>query len=421
LEPGIYWILAAVFFVASFLFSLFEGALLGFSRSKLETLISDAETRKRVLEKLDNRRDDYLLSIIIMNAGANIAFILTVLRIFQPDITGLGGFLIILLVALGGIIVVMELVPRSLGDAFAEKIVVNFLGVYDANHMLVRPFAVIVKFIISVVRRAAGARREENSADEAEAGIIDALKEGEREGLLKKGGKDMIEGVISIQDADVAAVMTPRTEMVSISVDESFEEAVKLINEQGHSRVPVYENTRDKIVGVLFAKDLLKYNACGTKPPLREIMRKAYFVPETKHISVLLNEMRRDKKHLMIVLDEYGGTAGIITIEDIIEEIVGDIADEYDVDEGPAVKSSTGNSLVAEARLPVRELNDRLGTSIPVDDNYDTVAGFLETEMGKIPAAGEYLVYSNIKFTVLDADERRLKKVKIELIPAPLN
>jgi CBS domain containing-hemolysin-like protein len=398
---------------------MFEGALLSFSRSKLEGAIQDPARRKAVLEKLDSRRDDFLLSIIILNAAANVVFILTVLRIFQPDTRGLGGFLVMLGVSLAVIIVVMELVPRSLGDRFAEKILASFLWAVEVSHMLVLPFAAVVKFISGVVQRAAGAEHEKNPADEAEVEIMDALKEGEREGVLKKGGKDMIEGIISLQDADVAAVMTPRTEMVSISVDATFDEAVKLINEQGHSRVPVHEKTRDRIVGVLFAKDLLKHidGKGEPKPALRGVMRKAYFVPETKHISELLNEMRHEKKHMMIVLDEYGGTSGIITIEDIIEEIVGEIADEYDVDEASSVKTVSGGSLVAEARIPIRELNDRLGTALPEDDNYDTVAGFLTAEMGKIPAAGEYLVFMNIKFTVLEADERRVKKVKIEVIP----
>jgi magnesium and cobalt transporter len=230
--------------------------------------------------------------------------------------------------------------------------------------------------------------------------------------------------------------MTPRGEMGAIEAGTPIQEAVKIALEKGHSRLPVYEGTRDKVIGVLLAKDLLvawgKANAgpvkqgtprgdaarAGDDLPLRSLLRKPYFVPETKLIGELLREFRAKKIHVAIVLDEYGGTAGIVTIEDIIEEIVGEIEDEYETgaEAPPPLRRLDERTAEVDARLHIHEVNEALSIAIPVDGGqYETLGGYLFYAMGKVPKKGERYAQDDAEFTIVDVDERRIKRVRIQV------
>jgi magnesium and cobalt exporter, CNNM family len=209
-------------------------------------------------------------------------------------------------------------------------------------------------------------------------------------------------------------IMTPRTDIFALAAETPWEDACGQVIEAGHTRVPVYDGDIDNIVGVLYAKDLLAHVIKKETHSLREVMRKPYFVPETKPLDDLLREFQARKVHLAVALDEYGGTSGVVTIEDVLEEIVGDITDEYD-EVAPELLLRLDDQVVeADGRLHIDELNDEMHLGIPEDEDYDTVAGLVYTELGYIPITGETLSAHGARFTVLDADDRKIIRLRVE-------
>lgn len=234
----------------------------------------------------------------------------------------------------------------------------------------------------------------------------------EEEGGLEEEEKERIYRVFDFSETIVREVMIPRTDMSCLEVNSSLEEARELALKTGFSRLPVYEETVDHIVGILYAKDLLKHH---DTPDLREILREPYFIPETKKVNKLLKEMQQKKVHLAIVVDEYGGTAGIATIEDLLEEIVGEIFDEYDVASMP-VRRIDEETFLIDGVVPIDEVNQLLGITIPEDD-VESVGGFIMEQLGHIPAEGEKVTFERVDFTVFKTDGVRIMKVKAKILP----
>jgi len=252
--------------------------------------------------------------------------------------------------------------------------------------------------------------RTEELTDE----ILSAVEEGDREGLIEESERQMIEGVIDLREVAVDHIMTPRTEMISVSVEEPVEVAVALSTEHGISRLPVYRGTPDSIVGVLYVKDLLPFIVSDEPPPsLGKLMRPPFFVPETKNVGELLNEMKARHVHMSVVLDEYGGTAGVATIEDILEEIVGEIQDEHEREDTEDVVAIHEDAATVEGRTHIDDLNEAMRIAIPESEEYETVGGLLFSRLGRVPVVGENLSVDGVNFTVLDADARRVARVKV--------
>jgi len=242
--------------------------------------------------------------------------------------------------------------------------------------------------------------------------LQDAINSSEEEGILNEAEGDMLQSIFEFGDTIVREVMVPRTDMVCCSADASLEELRNLILQTGHSRIPIYEGSLDRIAGVLYAKDLLRYwGAESRELNLREVMRKAYFIPETNRIESLLDIFRVERVHIAIVVDEYGGTSGLITIEDLIEEIIGDIQDEYDT-ETDLVEPQKDGSLLVDARANVEELEEYFEIEIP-RDKFDTVGGYLFHLMGTVPAPGEKITDNGLVLLVVDSDERRISKARV--------
>lgn len=227
---------------------------------------------------------------------------------------------------------------------------------------------------------------------------------------------EMIENIVELGDGEAREVMTPRTKMVTISVDEPLSAAVDLALAKGHSRIPVFEGNRDNIIGVLYVKDLLRYwrQDEGELPGLRELMRQPVHVPESQPIGQLLGELQARTVHLAIVADEYGGTAGLVTIEDILEEIVGEITDEHDPDEASLMRRLSDDEAHVAAAAHVDDVNEALDIELPEDDElYDTIGGFVFAQLGHIPKRGERLTYNNVEIEILEADERRIHRLAL--------
>lgn len=248
--------------------------------------------------------------------------------------------------------------------------------------------------------------------------LQEAINSSEEEGILNEAEGDMLQSIFEFGDTIVREVMVPRTDMVCCSADADLEELRNLILQTGHSRIPLYEGSLDRILGVLYAKDLLRYwGAESRELDLREVMRKAYFIPETNRIESLLDIFRVQRVHIAIVVDEYGGTSGLITIEDLIEEIIGDIQDEYDV-ETDLVEPQDDGSIMVDARANVEELEEYFEIDIP-REKFDTVGGYLFHLMGNVPAPGEKITDNGLVLLVVESDERRISRVRVWREPEP--
>ncbi|BCS54731.1 hemolysin family protein [Geobacter sp. SVR] len=242
--------------------------------------------------------------------------------------------------------------------------------------------------------------------------IHDLIKASEEEGLVNEDESEMIRSIFSLRSTVAREIMIPRTDMACVAVSASIGEILDTIISCGHSRIPVYENNIDNIIGLLYAKDLLKYwGKREEQIRVREIVRAPFFIPETKDLEQLLQEFKRKHVHLAVVIDEYGGTSGLITIEDLLEQIVGDIQDEYDREEALFSVNKDG-SITADARMPVDDLEEQFEIEIE-RDKFDTVGGLIIHLTGKIPETDDIVEGSGLRFTIIDADERRIKKVCI--------
>jgi len=250
--------------------------------------------------------------------------------------------------------------------------------------------------------------RKKITADE----IHDFIEATEEEGLVNEEESEMIRSIFSLGTTVVREIMIPRTVMACVSVEANIREVLDTIISCGHSRIPVYEHTIDNIIGLLYAKDLLKcWGEQEDHVSVRATMRPPYFIPETKNLEKLLQEFKRKRVHLAIVIDEYGGTSGLVTIEDLLEQIVGDIQDEYDREEALFSVNSDG-SITADAHMPVEDLEEYFSIQIE-RDKFDSVGGLIFHLTGKIPTTGDIIEGAGLQLTIIDADERRIKRIHI--------
>ena len=240
----------------------------------------------------------------------------------------------------------------------------------------------------------------------------DGNESGEQNGIIDGDEDRMLDGLLQFRETVVREVMIPRTEISAVGLDAGISQAVEEILESGHSRIPIYEESIDRIAGLVYAKDLLRCLKEGrSQIPLREIMRSPYFIPETKNVQKLLSELKVKRLHMAIVIDEYGGTSGLVTLEDLIEEIVGEIEDEYDFEEEKLVEVSPGEILVP-ARLEIDEIEDYFGLELD-EGNFTTVGGWIASNIGRIPKNGEHFQFDDLQVRIEQADERRVRKVRI--------
>jgi len=244
--------------------------------------------------------------------------------------------------------------------------------------------------------------------------LVELLRDAEQRSLLKPDALAMIEGVLQVSEMQVRDIMIPRSQMVVIDRDAELDEFLPLVIEASHSRFPVIGENKDEVVGMLLAKDLLPFTGGGKSKDfeLREILRPAVFVPESKRLDVLLKEFRSSRNHMAIVVDEYGGVAGVVTIEDVLEQIVGEIEDEYDFDEGTSILRLTDNEYTVKALTSIEDFNEYFHTGFS-DEEFDTVGGLVISTLGHVPKRGEETVVDGIHFKVIRADNRRVHLLKV--------
>jgi len=244
--------------------------------------------------------------------------------------------------------------------------------------------------------------------------LIQVLHDAHKHSLLDTEALAMIEGVLEVAEMQVRDIMIPRSQMVVLERDAPVEDIVSIIVRSGHSRFPVIGDSRDEVVGILLAKDMLWYymEDRGEKFNIRELLRPASFIPESKRLNVLLKEFRASRNHMAIVVDEYGGVGGMVTIEDVIEQIVGDIEDEHDIEEGTFILDHDQNHFTVKALTPIEDFNDHFGTDFS-DEEFDTIGGLVLNELGHLPKRGEALNFEGLHFKVLRSDNRRIHLFKV--------
>ena len=315
------------------------------------------------------------------------------------------------------VFVVCHLVPRTLAKHYSLPWAIAVMSLVHALSLLLLPITFPLIGMVHGVARIIGAPVRWDTPFWTPDEIGRLAVEAETDALGKRG-KELLHSIIEFSDTVIREIMVPRTEMVAIDVSSSQDDIMRGIVDAGHSRVPVYDETIDNIVGILHVKDLFNTfcaQRAGAQSPvdLRSKVRPTFYVPEVMQISELLKEFQRRKTHLAIVVDEYGGTAGVVTLEDIIEEIVGDIQDEYDVDE-KQFRVLADNKVIADGRANLWELEQALAVEFPEDGDYETLAGFLVSRAGYLPRAGTVISWGSLRFTIKEANEKRIGTVEIE-------
>jgi putative hemolysin len=312
-------------------------------------------------------------------------------------------------------IVFGELVPKTLALAHPERFSLALAGPVDVIGRVLRPIVWVLTQVTNGVNRVLGVSDiDQNQISTEELKLL--VERGGEQGILEAEEEQMIHAVIELGDRRVHEVMVPRTAMVALPVTATFDEAIDTVVEGGHSRVPMYQESVDEIVGILYAKDLLPFlkEAPDPRPALRSMLRTPVFVPESLTIDDLLHELQRRKVHIAIVLDEYGGTAGLVTIEDLLEEIVGEIQDEYDTEEPMIVRLSDDEARI-DGRASVDDLTELFETSLELEDEdeYDTVGGLIYHRVGGVPSPGDQVEVDGLRLTVETTDGRRVGKVLV--------
>jgi len=406
--------------------SMSEAALHAIRRPALVEELVVRGRRGQRAGRMGERRVRYLAAIQVVEFFVIFAFSGVAAAFISPRLSELLrlvgiaavfsdlGAVVVTVAALSLVAVLFGLfVPRSIGARHAKQVLLLMVFPLELITWLTRPLVAVLFFLTRVVTAPFGANPQEGTLI-SEEDIKALIETGEEQGVLDIEERDMIHSVFALGDKKVHEVMVPRTDIVAIDVNTPPQQVLESVVSAGHSRIPVYEGSSDQIIGVLYVKDLFRRLARGeTDVTVRPFLRPAQFVPETKKVDELLREMQRDKVHIAIVVDEYGGTAGLVTIEDLVEEIVGEIRDEYDV-EKELVLPVSEHEAVMDARVPFSEVQETFGIDTPEGaDEFDTLGGFVTHELGRLPKAGETVQRDGVKFVVESVDGRRVGRVRV--------
>ncbi len=399
-----------ILFVLSAFFSGSETAMMSLDRLRIKYLVQKKKAGAERLEALIEQPERLLGGILVGNNVVNIALSVFATTLFV-DMYGERGELMTILILTPLLLIFAEITPKAYAATNAEKVSFAVLRPILAVLLVLSPVVTLVTAFSRTLTRLIGKRGDRPIISEDE--IRSIISVGEQTGVVAKEQQRMLHGIFELSQTRVRDIMIPRTEMVALDVNASFPEVLYQVQQARHSRFPVYEGSLDNVVGIIHSKDILN---CVERPEefsLRKIVRAPYFVPELKRIGTLLQAFRRKRIHLAIVIDEYGGVEGIVTLEDIVEEIVGEIRDEYDVEEVLFREIAPGRYLV-DGSASLRTVNRRFGLSLS-EEHANTLAGFLLRTMGSIPLVGESCESDGTIFTVRRVVDRRIEEIEMTL------
>jgi len=396
-------------------FSVNAIALRIFSRIKLQDAFK-ATGKEDLTGSLAKNAEKLVLTCSLYRLIFNMCILLLLLAGFASARQGspaVGDYLVTFIIAAGIFSIFSLAIPHAWAKYSGEKILSRTYKLLMFFSTLAWPILYVFQLYDGLVKRLAGA--VETTPEEQQEEFLNGLEQHKMEGIVDEEEQEMIENVLELSDSTADEIMTPRTSLVAVEVNSDLQTILETINNAGHTRVPVYEKNIDNIIGFIYAKDLLaEIGKTAADFKLHSKLRNAYFVPETKPLRTLLHEFQNQKLHIAVVLDEYGGTAGIVTLEDILEELVGEITDEYEEKPPEPVKEIDQNTIEADARTYVDDLNDQFELNLPEDEDYDTIGGFVFSRLGYIPKTGENFDYKNLKFTISSAESRRIKRIVIQ-------
>jgi CBS domain containing-hemolysin-like protein len=393
-----------ILLLLSAFFSGSEIALFSASRIRIKKLAEEGSSKAVIVERLLEKPNRLLTTILIGNNIVNVAAAAIVTSI-SISIFGNKGVGIAIGIATLVILIFSEITPKAFATKNAERVSLFVAWPISTMIKLFYPAVRGILLITKPIIRLFGGDTERSFITEEEIKLL--VEVGEREGVIEKDEKEMIKGVFKFGDTQAKEVMVPRIDISSIDGNATVEEAKKLVVETGYSRTPVYDESIDNIVGFLFSKDLLKESKKGTK--VKEIMRQAYYVPETKKLDEILDEMQEGKTQMAIVVDEYGGTAGLVTLEDLVEEIVGEILDEKEEHPINIIDETTA---LVNAKTSIDDVNEALDTVLPEED-FETVGGLVFNMLGDIPVVGEKVEIDSVTLVVDRMRGRRVSRVKV--------
>jgi len=421
-----------------FLFSGLEAGLLSLNRIWLSEKASEGNRRAVLLQEL--LRVPSRLIAVMLTVETSSSVVLAVLwTLVGHEAFRLSPWALVAWEALLVLLLVMfcEIVPKALFASNAERYAMGMAPVAYTLVKIVHPLAAIMEWLARfVIRIFTGEWVKPRSTTVTEEDLMTMVSVGEDEGIIEEQEKEMIHSIFEFGDLSAREVMVPRVDIVALEIGDSIRDALRLIVDHGHSRIPVYEGSKDHIKGLLYAKDLLGHVEKGDleRMTLAELIRpNVFFVPGTKDLSSLLEEMQALKAHLAIVMDEYGGTAGLITIEDILEEIVGDIQDEYDKPFERLVTKNDDGTFVVHAKLGLHDFDDEVGVELPEFDGVETLGGLLYQVLGRVPRIGETIpikavsretngehvedpsAVALVKFKILELEDNRIGRVHVRL------
>ena len=419
------WALAAMCIgaAASLVFSTLTYSLRELSRARLSDYL-ERHHRPHLLEPIIDHQADLVFVTAVWRLLANTLIALATVWICQQLISSLiARDLTIFFIAAAITLVFSVALPQALTKYAGDKLVGAAAGMLRVVRIMTKPVNWIMHLSDEFVRSAAGISKAPQPGQieqQVEEEILSAVEEGEERGVVDEQEREMIESVIEFHDSAVAQIMTGRGDMVALPVNVRFDQATRMIQESGHSRIPVYEKTPDQIIGILYARDLLtQVGQPSENLDLRPLLRPTFFVPETCPLGDLLHDFRSRKAHIAIVLDEYGGTAGLVTLEDILELLVGDISDEHGKPDSSLFNRIDANTIEADARIDISEFNRLSGLTLPEDESYSTLGGYVLAAFGQIPEKGAVLEQEGLKITVIDAEPQRIKRVRVQTIVQP--
>ncbi|MCG2709493.1 MAG: hemolysin family protein [Thermodesulfovibrionales bacterium] len=392
-----------------------ESSFIAVNKIRIRSLMEKGDSRAKAVQKILDEHDK-LFSAVILSGNLFTVLATSIGTALALKYFGEDGIIIAIIVMTFLTVVFGELAPKTFAVTHSEKVSLLLARPVAFYIRLISPLVWIFKITSNLIIRMLGGKKKPVSPFVTEEEIKTMINIGEEEGTLEEEEKQMLHKVFEFGDKVVTEAMVPRTEIVSIPDDSTVGDALKLVLEEGYSRYPVIKENIDSVTGILYVKDIVKQMAQGkieNYTPIAEIVREAYYIPENKMVTELLDEMQKNKFQIAIVMDEYGGTAGLITLEDIMEEIVGGLQDEFEAMEGEKeVEIIDERTSIVAGQTGLDEINELVGSEL-VSEDFHTIGGFVFGLFRRLPKVGEQVRYHNLRFLILEMEDRKISKVKI--------
>lgn len=409
-------IILVVLILLSGFFSASETALTSFKTTDLEDIEKSNKKTAHLLKKWLKSPNEILTGMLLGNNIVNIlgssiatALAINIMGNSPRSLAIVTGIMTVLILVFG------EITPKIMAKNNSKGFSKLVIGPMYYFGLLMKPIVKILMWTSILIGRILGVEVKTENIMFTEEDLISFVNVGEAEGIIEEEEKEMIHSIVGLGETNAKEIMTPRTSMFAVEGNKTLDDIWEEMIEAGFSRIPVYEETIDNIIGVLYTKDVLNYlKAHSTDTQVKELVREAYYVPETKSIIEILQEFKSKKVHIALVLDEYGGIGGVLTIEDLLEEIVGEIRDEFDHEEEESIKEIDDNRYEVDAMLDIETINKSLNIDLPISEDYESLGGLIMSELGKIPAIGDIVDFQDVKLVVVEVEKMRVSKVEIQ-------